>query len=103
MAPRTGLFKQDANTTLHIGESGTFAVIKVVVAFLRKIQRANLIQVFGMVLANFDGQLLVLFGRDGIHSGTYPWHKEERGVGTHFVVIGQDVGFPFMENFGTAT
>ena len=96
MTPRARLFKQNTYRTIYVWIGRTFAVIKIVVAFTSVVHRANFIQGFCMKLSNFSRQFLVFLRRVWVHTSRLARHEEESRIASHFVMIGQNVGFPLV-------
>src|SRR5690606_3125444 len=91
------LLEQDTHRPLDIRISRTLSEIEVVKAFLRVIQRPDLIQVLGVVGSYFFGQLKVFLGRQRMVTARHAGLEEVSAVGSHFMEVQYDIGLPRSE------
>ncbi len=78
---------------------GTFAQVIVIKALLSVIKAADGIKVFCMVTAYLRGNSLVVRRYHRVIARLHAGLKEERGVGSHLVMVSVDVGHPAVESF----
>ena len=102
-AAGAGLLKEDADGAVDVGVGGAFADVVVVIGFAGVVEGADGVEGFGVFLRHLFGEGLVgLWGEGVDHFGDAGLEEVGAVDVAHFVVVGDDVGLPVVEEFEAA-